>query len=90
VDGRELSRLVTIGPYERMDRLGEKTQKLLVSHMQQIETGIEEHPVHRPVIVVDAMLVNVAGCVPVAVIVGGKLRQVVEPRQKLSSLSRPE
>jgi hypothetical protein len=44
--------------------LSKEPQKFFIGHVHEIETGIIEGPVHCPVIVVDAMLMNIASRIP--------------------------
>src|ERR1700733_10529698 len=72
-----------------MDSLAQKPQKLFIASMQQVESGIGEDPIIRPIKVIDAMLMDIARRIAEAVVIGRQLCEVVEPREKVVVCESP-
>ncbi|MNR30356.1 hypothetical protein D3C85_1478050 [compost metagenome] len=85
----ELNRFFSLGANYGVHRFAEKPEKCLSAPIEEVESGVAEDPVIVPVIVVIAMLPNVADGVFVATVRGGKGFKLIQPTQKLNIIELP-
>lgn len=85
----KLDRVLSLWANDWVHRFTEKAEKCLSTPIKEVESGVTEDPVILPIIVVIAMLPNVAGGIFIATIGGRKVFKLVQPTEKLNIIELP-